>query len=147
MARLRQLTMMDIKNAATDKKSENDSEDTIAGTKEKDTEKASPEESEFIMKAVALVKQNVKNSDYSVEQLAKDLCMERTGLYKKLTSLLDKTPSIFIRSIRLEKAAEMLKEGNMTIAEIAEQAGFNSPSYFSKQFQEAYGCKPSEYGK
>ncbi len=105
------------------------------------------ENSEFVMRAIEMVKLNMNTPGYSVERLAADLCMERTGLYKKLTAILDQTPTLFIRNIRLQHAAEMLKEGQLTISEIAEKAGFSSPSYFSKQFQETYGCKPSEYGK
>jgi transcriptional regulator GlxA family with amidase domain len=71
--------------------------------------------------------------------------MERTGLYKKLTLLMDTSPVIFIRNIRLRKAAEMLLQGEKSISEIAVATGFGSSSYFSKCFQKAYGCKPSEY--
>lgn len=102
-------------------------------------------EMDFLNRATALVECNLSNSSYSVEQLSRDICMERSGLYKKLTAVLDKSPVAFIRMIRLRKAVELLRRGNMTIAEIAEATGFSSPSYFSKCFQKEYGCKPSEY--
>jgi|GEM_PF-753880 len=108
-------------------------------------EDESPENSAFLIQAAALVKQNINTPGYTVERLAADLCMERTGLYKKLTGMLDKTPTLFIRSIRMEHAAELLKEGNLSISEIASRVGYSSSSYFSKHFQEAFGCKPSEY--
>ena len=101
----------------------------------------------FLNKAVTLVEQHLNTPGYSVEQLSKDLCMERTGLYKKLTNLLDKSPSLFIRSIRLKRAADLLCEGELSISEIAEQVGFSSASYLSKCFFEEYGCKPSEYAR
>lgn len=82
---------------------------------------------------------------YSVEQLSRDLCMERTGLYRKLVNLLDQSPSLFIRNIRLQRAAQLLTENELSIAEIAERTGFSSSSYLSKCFQEMYGCRPSEY--
>ena len=85
------------------------------------------------------------NQGYTVEQLARDLCMERTGLYRKLTALLDKSPVAFMRSIRLQRAAEMLARGGRSVAEVAEATGFGSPGYFSKCFQAEYGCRPSDY--
>lgn len=99
----------------------------------------------FVSQAAALVEKNLLTPDYGVEQLAADLCMERTGLYKKLTAALNQTPTLFIRSIRMERAARLLREGNMTIAEIAKQCGFQSPGYFSRIFQQVFGMKPSEY--
>ena len=111
----------------------------------KEEEVETPENSAFLLQAATLVKQNINTPGYTVERLAADLCMERTGLYKKLTGMLDKTPTLFIRSIRMEHAAELLKEGNLSISEIASRVGYSSSSYFSKHFQEAFGCKPSEY--
>ena len=104
-----------------------------------------PQEKEFMSRATALVEQHIADPNYHVEQLAADLCMERTGLYKKLTALIQQSPVAFIRSIRLRRAAALLREGNMSVAEIAEYAGFSSPGYFSKCFQKEFGCKPSEY--
>ena len=96
---------------------------------------------------MALVEAHLETPGYSVEQLSKDLCMERSGLYKKLTNILDKSPSLFIRSIRLKRAADLILEGRMSMAEIAEQVGFSSASYMGKCFQEEFGCKPSEYAE
>lgn len=101
-------------------------------------------DSEFVKKAVSLVEANL-GSAYGVEQLSRDLCMERTGLYKKLSGLLDQSPSMFIRSIRLKKAASMLAGTDKTVAEIATLTGFSSASYLGKCFLEEYGCRPSEY--
>ncbi len=104
-------------------------------------------ELDFLNRATALVERNLSNSAYSVEQLSRDICMERSGLYKKLTSILDKSPVAFIRMIRLRRAVQLLEQGDKTIAEVAEATGFSSPGYFSKCFQREYGCKPSEYTK
>lgn len=99
----------------------------------------------FIAKAVEAVERNLNTPGYSVMQLSADLCMDRTGLYRKLTAMLDKSPSLFIRDIRLRNAARLIREGKLSITEIAEQSGFSSTSYMSKCFQERYGCRPSEY--
>lgn len=101
--------------------------------------------SAFLTQAIELVEKNLHVPGYSVEQLSRDLCMERTGLYRKLVSLLDQSPSLFIRNIRLQRAAQLILENNLSITEIAERTGFSSTSYLSKCFQEMYGCRPSEY--
>jgi AraC-like DNA-binding protein len=102
-------------------------------------------EMEFVSRVTAYVEQNIANPKYSVEQLSRDMCMDRTGLYKKLTALMEKSPNVFIRDIRLDRAAELIHKGDMNIGSIAEQVGFSSPSYLSKCFQEKFGCRPSAY--
>lgn len=109
------------------------------------SQETTSQEPAFVAQARSIVEQHLQDSEYGVEQLAKELCMERTGLYKKLTSLSDTTPVVFIRNIRLERAALLLKEGNMSVNEIAEKTGFSSPSYFTKCFKKMYGVLPSEY--
>ncbi len=103
------------------------------------------DDSIFLSKAIEQVEKNLDSPNYTVEQLSRDLCMERTGLYRKLITLMDKSPSLFIRHIRLQKAAQLILEGHLSITEISEKVGFSSPSYLSKCFQESYGCRPSEY--
>lgn len=102
-------------------------------------------EPELVRNVRLMVEQHLAESEYGVEQLAHDLCMERTGLYKKLTMLTDTTPVAFIRQVRLQRAAELLKENMLTVNEIAERTGFSSPSYFTKCFKKEYGVLPSEY--
>ncbi|MGN0047484.1 MAG: helix-turn-helix domain-containing protein [Bacteroides sp.] len=103
-------------------------------------------DAEFLQKAIGLVECHL-GQPYSVEQLSRDLCMERTGLYKRLSALLDKSPSLFMRSVRLRHAAQMIADGNMTLAEIAQRTGFSSASYLGKCFQEEYHCRPKEYAE
>ena len=105
----------------------------------------STEDKIFITKAMELVEKNLNNQGYSVEQLSRDLCMDRTGLYRKLILLLDQSPSLFIRNIRLQRAAQLLMENQLSVTQISEIVGFSSTSYMSKCFQEMYGCRPSEY--
>ena len=103
------------------------------------------QDKEFMLRATSLVEEHINDPSYNVERLASDLCMDRTGLYKRLTAMMQQSPVVFIRSIRLHRAADMLKDGDKTIADIAFQTGFSSTSYFSKCFQKEFGCKPSEY--
>ncbi|MBP5716054.1 MAG: helix-turn-helix domain-containing protein, partial [Bacteroidales bacterium] len=103
------------------------------------------QEKAFMARATQLVEQHITDPTYNVERLAADLCMERTGLYKRLTALMQQSPVAFIRSIRLQRAADMLLKGDKNVTEIAEHTGFCSTSYFCKCFQKEFGCKPSEY--
>lgn len=124
--------------------------DTVAAScsaneEQPDHPKPDSAESAFLARAIEQVEKNLHVPGYSVEQLSRDLCMERTGLYRKLVTLLDQSPSLFIRNIRLQRAAQLLTESGLSIAEIAERTGFSSSSYLSKCFQEMYGCRPSEY--
>ena len=104
-------------------------------------------DAKFLSKAIKFVESNLDEPNYSVAQLSSDLCMDRTGLYRKLIALLDNSPSSFIRRIRLQRAAQLLIEEELSITEIAEKVGFSSSSYFSKCFQEVYSCRPSDYAE
>lgn len=100
----------------------------------------------LIKKALEYTEANISNPDYSVEELSRDLGMSRVHLYKKLSSLTGKTPIEFIRVVRLKRAAQLLQESQLTVAEIAYEVGFNSPKYFRKYFKDEFGVLPSQYG-
>lgn len=95
--------------------------------------------------AVKYVEDNISRSDLSVEELSRELGMSRVHLYKKLLAITGKTPIEFIRVIRLKRAAQLLRESQQNISEIAYQMGFNNPKYFSKYFKEEFGVLPSVY--
>src|SRR5690606_1695912 len=97
--------------------------------------------------ALKVVHENLDNPEYSVEKFSADMLMDRTGLYRKLMALTGQSPTNFIRTIRLNKAAELLKEKQLPVSEIAGAVGFNSLSYFSKCFHEKFGKAPSQYGE
>ena len=104
-----------------------------------------PADAEWLSRAEQFVLSHISDPAYGVEQLAADLCMERTGLYKRLTALGQPSPVAYIRSIRLRLAAQLLQEGHASISEVAHQTGFSTPGYFGKCFQKEYGCKPLDY--
>ncbi len=106
-----------------------------------------PADIAFLNKAIEIVEKNLNAPNYTVENLSSDLNMERTGLYRKLTKLLEESPSHFIRNLRLKKAKQLILEGDLTITEIADRVGFSSSSYLSKCFKEVYGCTPSNYSE
>ena len=68
-------------------------------------------------------------------------------LSRKLKKMTDKTPVEYIRHVRLQKAAFMLKEGKFTVSEVMYKVGFNKPGYFSKCFHDTFGMTPSEFQK
>lgn len=99
----------------------------------------------LIENAVKYVEGNLSRSDFSVEELSRELGMSRVHLYKKLLAITNKTPIEFIRVIRLKRAAQLLRESQQNVSEIAYQVGFNNPKYFSKYFREEFGVLPSTY--
>ncbi len=102
---------------------------------------------QLVDKATAYVEQNLGNSNLSVEMMSEYLGMSRVHLYKRMLSITGSTPSEFIRVIRLQHAARLLKEGQLNVSEVAYKVGFNLPRNFSKYFKEYYGVGPSQYRK
>ncbi len=99
---------------------------------------------ELIKKALECVEKNMENPSYSIDQFSKDMFMDRTGLYRKLKAVVGQSPSTFMRSVRLKRSAQLLKNG-LPVNEVADRVGFGSVSYFSKSFHEEFGLKPSQY--
>ncbi len=99
----------------------------------------------LIQKAIQYVEENISRSELSVEELSRELGMSRVHLYKKLLSITGKSPIEFIRIVRLKRAAQLLRESQQNVSEIAYQVGFNNPKYFSKYFKEEFGVLPSTY--
>jgi signal transduction histidine kinase/DNA-binding response OmpR family regulator len=102
---------------------------------------------QFIHKALDLVEKNISNTDYTVEELSKDLGMSRTLLYKKILTITGKPPLEFIRLLRLKRAAQLLQKSQMNVSEIAFKVGFNDPKYFRKHFVNEFGVLPSRYSE
>lgn len=99
----------------------------------------------LIKKAIAFVEKNIAEPDFSVEDLSQELGMSRVYLYKKLLAITGKTPTEFIRIIRLKRAVQLLEKSDLSVSEIAYSVGFNNPRYFTKYFKEEYGVLPSLY--
>lgn len=85
------------------------------------------------------------NSEYNVEQLSLDMGMSRMNLYRKLQAITGQTPTDFIRTIRLKRAAQLLRDGKLNVSEVADRVGFSSSSYFTKCFKELFGVLPTQY--
>lgn len=99
----------------------------------------------LIQNAIRVVETNITDADFSVEDLSRELGMSRVHLYKKLLALTGKSPLEFIRTIRLQQAAQLLEKSQLTVSEVAYKVGFNNPKYFTKYFKEEYKVLPSAY--
>ena len=99
----------------------------------------------LMQKILVCVEKNMDNSEYSVEQLAQDVGMSRMHLYRKTQALTGQTPVRLIRSIRMKRAAQLLRDSGQSVKEVAYMAGFSSIPYFAKCFKEMFGMLPSEY--
>lgn len=104
-----------------------------------------PLDQKLMQKAVRYVEDNLSRSELSVEELSSELGMSRVHLYKKMVSITGKTPIEFIRIIRLKRAAQLLTESQLSIAEVTYQTGFNNLNLFRKYFKNEFGILPSEY--
>ncbi|MFL9843569.1 hybrid sensor histidine kinase/response regulator [Flavobacterium rhizosphaerae] len=99
----------------------------------------------LIEKAIKIVEENIHDTDFSVEQLGTAVGLSRSHLYKKLMFITGKSPSEFIRTIRLKRGRELLEKSQLQIAEIAYKVGFNSPKRFTINFKNEFGVSPSDY--
>ena len=101
-------------------------------------------DNQLITRVIEYINMNMDNSEFSVEELSEKVGLSRGHLYKKLTSIVGKSPQEFIRIMRIRKGKELLDENVDNISQIAYQIGL-SPKLFAKYFKDEYGCSPSTY--
>jgi len=100
---------------------------------------------QFLKRAVEIVEENISDPEFNVPGLIRELGTSRSALYRKLRALVDQSANEFIKSIRLKRAAQLLTQNELTIAEIAYRVGFNDPQYFSKSFKKMFDMTPTQY--
>lgn len=100
---------------------------------------------QFLRNFTEHVEAQYASANLTVESLSEQFGMSRVQLFRKTKALLGESPNDYIQQVRLKKASQLLLEGELTVAEIAYQAGYSSPGYFSTAFKGRYGCSPSEY--
>lgn len=98
----------------------------------------------FITKVLNYIDKNIDDSDLNVEQLAKYMHLSRSQLYRKIKSSTGITVNELIRKIRLEKAKQLIENGDAYISQVGFKVGFSSPSYFTKCFKSHFGILPTE---
>ena len=99
----------------------------------------------FIHHALEIVEQQMAETEFDVAGFSKEMSLSRQQLFRKLKALTGFSPTDFVRTIRLNKAASLLANRIGTVSEIAYDVGFSTLSYFTKSFQEQFGVTPSEY--
>lgn len=99
----------------------------------------------FIASVKECIEKNMGDSDFNVEMLSNLHYMSRTSFFNKLKALTGYAPADYIRLIRLQHAAQLLKQGEYTITEIADKVGFSDAKYFREVFKKYYGVSPSKY--
>lgn len=104
-------------------------------------------EEKFLKSAIDLIEQNLMNPLFSVDFLAENLNMSQATLYRKVKNFTNLSISQFIRSIRIKRAAQLLKLNDYSIGEIANMVGFSDAGYFRKCFVKQFNVNPSQYPK
>ena len=95
---------------------------------------------------LAALEERLGDPGFGVNELAASVAMERTGLYRLMSETLGTTPSDFLREVRMNRAAELLKDGH-TVSEVAYGVGYGSVSSFSRRFQERFGSRPGGWAR
>lgn len=105
------------------------------------------EDKKFSDKLLAVIEVHLKDSEFSADDFASEMALGRTAFYKKVKGITGYSPKEYIRIIRMKRAAKLLLEPNVTVAEVAYDVGMNDPFYFSRCFKTQFGISPSFYQK
>lgn len=109
-----------------------------------DTSQVSTADEAFLKKAVAVIEENLDNSEFDVESFSEYFNMSRRNVLRKLKGITGLSINEFIKNIRLKEAYRLLMQGELNVAEVAYSVGFSDQKYFSKCFKEHFGKSPSE---
>lgn len=110
--------------------------------------RAEDPETKFLQKTIKIIHEEISNHSFgSSVHLARKMHLSESQIYRKLKAITGKSTAVFIRSVRLQKAKEMIQTTDKTISEIAYEVGFNDPSWFGRAFKEEFGFTPSAMSK
>ena len=107
--------------------------------------KVTSTQEKFLQQLKKVIEENLSNELLSAEDLANAMALSRSQLHRKLKALANQSTTEFLRTYRLERAGELLKQQFGNVSEVAYEVGFNSRTYFSSSFQKHFGMAPSEY--
>ena len=113
----------------------------------KDEKKLSRIDEKFLNKVFEISEKHLPEEEFSIEEFSNEAGMSRSQLHRKIKALTGKSPSLYLRSVRLTKAKKMIEEKAGNISEIAYTVGFSSPIYFSRCFKDEFGYPPSDLVK
>ena len=115
----------------------------LGGGKDLKAEDDSLPGDEFLNRIITILETCYDQEDYTIEDMAGQLYLSRSQLFRKIKAMTGQSPSTFLRSFRLRKAQLLLQsQPLMNISEVAYATGFNSPKYFSNVFLEEFGHRP-----
>ena len=97
-----------------------------------------------VLKVKTAVLERLSDAQFGADDLCRALAMSQSQLHRKLTALTGKNATLFIRSLRLTRAKELLTAKTMNVSEVAYEVGFDDPKYFSRVFAEEFGVAPSK---
>ena len=106
---------------------------------------ASSMDEQFMERLMTVFEEHISESGYTTEHFAKDVGFSKTHLNRKLKALTELPTHGFILSLRLKRAAQLLKKKTATVSEIAYSVGFENPSKFARAFRNHYGKSPSDF--
>lgn len=118
-----------------------------SGTKAEIPRNFDESDEKFMRYAMKIVRENMANASFSVDDFAKDMFMSRSNLNIKVKALFGVSPLELIKTVRFNEACRLLQEKKHTMTEISEMVGFTTSSYFTSAFKRFIGCTPSEYLK
>ena len=107
----------------------------------------SPQDNVFMTDLYRLMENELSNPELDIARMTELLKISRTKFYYKVKGLTGENPSVFFKTYKLNRAAELIIEGKHTVSEIADMTGFNTLSHFSKSFKKQFEVSPSEYHK
>lgn len=101
----------------------------------------------FLNKAIKIVEDHISDPSYDIDTFSRDMAMSQSTLYRKLKSLTGESTNNFIKNLRLNRAASLLAQNEISVSEIANMVGFDDPAYFSKSFKQKFGLSPSDFSR
>ncbi|MFQ5676411.1 MAG: helix-turn-helix transcriptional regulator [bacterium] len=104
-----------------------------------------PKDRLFLQCVLTVVQSHLGNKDFTVQACADEVGLSRAQLHRKVKALCRQSCGQVIRSIRLQRGAELLRTEPLTIGDIARRVGFKNASYFTRCFKQQFGCRPSDF--
>lgn len=109
---------------------------------EKEEEMLGAQDQSFVTRLREVIRDNMGDSDFSVERIGEEIGLSRVQLYRKVKALTGQTPVELLRKARLERGRRLIEKTEKSVSEIAYEVGFTSPSYFNKCFKDEFGISP-----
>ena len=109
---------------------------------EEEEERLGAQDQTFVTRLREVIRDNMGDSDFSVERIGEEIGLSRVQLYRKVKALTGQTPVELLRKARLERSRRLIEKTEKSVSEIAYEVGFTSPSYFNKCFKDEFGISP-----